>query len=629
MRYRFPIFVFLFWLCHFSTNAQTDSIGNDSIRDAAVQANANYFRSLDSAHTRDSLERAALEAELASLKTTDNLKKADLQKRIDAIAAETALRLQQKRQRIDSLKKIVKGFPVAPFGDTLFLVYTRVGPFSAHARAQSIDAKVNKIEEDVFYKSDSLQVIAAEESVDLMYGDMIVLSVTENDALWMNASQRDLANQYRAAIIKSIAAYKEATSMRTRLKQIGMTLMVILLAVGIIFLINLLYRKGQSYAVGKQMKYLKGIRVKGYELFSVTAERRMLLGLLNLVRWLVILLLLYFTLPLLFSIFPWTKHIATTLIGYVLNPLKSILGSVWNYMPKLITIIVIVVLFYYVYKALRFFKNEIEKESLKIRGFYADWAAPTFQIVKVLLFAFMLVVIFPYLPGSDSPVFKGVSVFLGVLFTFGSSSSLSNVISGLVLTYMRAFKIGDRVQIADVTGDIVEKTLLVTRVRTVRNEDVTIPNSMIMNNHTLNYSSSSKNLGLILHTAVTIGYDMPWRKIHELLIDAALATDGLLKTPAPFVLQMSLDDFYVTYQINAYTDNANKQAITYSLLHQNIQDKFFEAGVEIMSPHYDAIRDGNSAAIPSDYLPPDYVAPGFKVKPQTPPDMPPKPDGGA
>lgn len=629
MKYRFPILIFLLWLCHFSASAQTDSIQNDSIRDAAVQANANYFRSLDSAHAQDSLERVALEAELASLKTTDNLKKADLQKRIDAIAAETAFRSLQKRQRIDSLKKIVKGFPVAPFGDTLFLVYTRVGPFSAHARAQSIDAKVNKIEEDVFYKADSLQIIAGEETTDLMYGDMIVLSVTENDALWIGTTQKDLATQYRAAIIKSIAAYKKATSVQTRLKQVGTALVVILLAAGIILLINLLYRKGRNYTIGKQTKYLKGIRVKGYELFSVTTERRLLLGILNLLRWVAILLLLYFTLPLLFSIFPWTKNIATTLIGYVLNPLKSILAGIWNYMPKLVTIVVVVTVFYYVLKALRFFKNEIENESLKIRGFYADWAGPTFQIIKVLLFAFMLVVIFPYLPGSDSPVFKGVSVFLGVLFTFGSSSSLSNVISGLVLTYMRAFKLGDRVQIGDVTGDIVEKTLLVTRVRTVRNEDVTIPNSMIMNNHTLNYSSSSKNLGLILHTAVTIGYDMPWRKIHELLIDAALATEGVLKTPAPFVLQMSLDDYYVTYQINAYTDNANKQAITYSLLHQNIQDKFFEAGIEIMSPRYDAIRDGNGAAIPPDYLPPDYVAPGFKVKPQAAPNTPPKPEGGS
>lgn len=619
MKQLLSILVFLFAVCFFSANAQTDSVHTDSLRDAALQANAHYLLQLDSAHIQDSLKRVQLEAELASLKTTDNLKKADLQKQIDAINAETVLRLQRKRARIDSLKQTVNGFPVAPFGDTLFYVYTRVGPFSARARAQGIDAKVNKLEEDVFYSPDSLVVVASEESTDLMYKDMIVLGITENDAMWMDTTQHGLAMKYRAAIIKSIAAYREATSVQTRLKQAGMTLIVIVLAVIIIYLVNLLYRKGKLYTVAKEPKYLKGIRIKGYELFSVATEKRLLAGFLNLLRWVVILLLLYLTLPLLFSIFPWTKNIANTLIGYVLNPLRSILRSIWNYLPKLMTIVVIIVVFYYVLKALHFFKREIESGSLKIRGFYADWAGPTFQIVRVLLFAFMLVVIFPYLPGSDSPVFKGVSVFLGVLFTFGSSSSLSNIISGLVLTYMRAFKIGDRVQIGDVTGDIVEKSLLVTRVRTVRNEDVTIPNSMIMNNHTLNYSSSSKDLGLILHTSVTIGYDMPWRTIHELLVNAALATEGLLKDPAPFVLQMSLDDFYVTYQINAYTNDANKQAIIYSSLHQNIQDKFFEAGVEIMSPHYGAIRDGNSAAIPPDYLPEDYIAPGFRVKPNTPP----------
>ena len=265
-------------------------------------------------------------------------------------------------------------------------------------------------------------------------------------------------------------------------------------------------------------------------------------------------------------------------------------------------------------KGLYFLKSEIEKGDLKITGFYPDWANPTYQIVRILVFAFMIVVIFPYLPNNDSRVFQGVSVFLGFLFTFSSAGSLSNIIAGLVLTYMRLFSIGDRVKIGEITGDVIEKSLLVTRIRTIKNEIISIPNSTVMNSHTINYSSDAPEKGLVVHTTVTIGYDVPWRDVHQTLIDAALKTNYILQEPMPFVLQTSLDDFYVSYQINAYTREANKQALIYSTLHQNIQDICNERGIEIMSPHYRAARDGNTTTIPSSYLPEDYKAPGFKVE---------------
>ena len=226
----------------------------------------------------------------------------------------------------------------------------------------------------------------------------------------------------------------------------------------------------------------------------------------------------------------------------------------------------------------------------------------------------MIIVIFPYLPGSDSKVFQGVSVFLGFLFTFGSAGSLSNIMAGLVLTYMRLFKIGDRVKIGEIVGDIIEKSLLVTRIRTIKNEIISIPNSSVLNSHTINYSSDTVDNGLILHTTVTIGYDVPWKDMQQALINAADRTDLILKEPRPFVLQTSLEDFYVSYQINAYTKDANKQATIYSQLHSNIQDCCNEVGIEIMSPHYRAARDGNRTTIPDNYLDKDYIAPSFNIK---------------
>jgi small-conductance mechanosensitive channel len=248
-----------------------------------------------------------------------------------------------------------------------------------------------------------------------------------------------------------------------------------------------------------------------------------------------------------------------------------------------------------------------------LSGFYPDWANPTYQIIRVIVFAFMVVVIFPYLPGSDSAVFQGVSVFLGFLFTFGSAGSLSNIIAGLILTYMRLFKIGDRVKIGDVVGDVIEKSLLVTRIRTVKNEIISIPNSTVMSSHTINYSSDAPEKGLIIHSTITIGYDVPWMDMHQALIDAASKTELVLQEPKPFVLQTSLDDFYVSYEINAYIKEPNKQAIIYSMLHQNIQDICNERGIEIMSPHYRAARDGNTSTIPSTYLGKEYKAPFFNV----------------
>jgi small-conductance mechanosensitive channel len=210
----------------------------------------------------------------------------------------------------------------------------------------------------------------------------------------------------------------------------------------------------------------------------------------------------------------------------------------------------------------------------------------------------MLVIIFPYLPGSDSPAFKGVSVFLGVLLSLGSSSAINNIIAGLVITYMRPFKIGDRIRIGETVGDVIEKSMLVIKVRTIKNEEITVPNSTVLSSNTTNYSAMAEGTGLILHTTVTIGYDVPWRDMHAALLKAADRTELILKEPAPFVLQTSLDDFYVSYQLNAYTRAASQQVQVYSDLHRHILDSCAEAGIEIMSPHYRAMRDGNASTIP-------------------------------
>lgn len=358
---------------------------------------------------------------------------------------------------------------------------------------------------------------------------------------------------------------------------------------------------------------LRPLEVKNYEILSADRMAETLTLLTKVIRFILFLIVLYTYLAIVFSLFSFSRTWADKLFEYVMNPLEKVWFSFLEFLPNLFFIIVLFFVFRYLIKIVKFIFLEIDKGALKVEAFHQDWAMPTFKIVRFMILVLAAIIIFPYLPGSNSPFFQGISVFLGILFSLGSSSAIANMVSGVVLTYMRPFKIGDRVKIADTMGDVVEKTLLVTRVRTVKNVDITIPNSMVLGSHIINFSSSAEEKGLILHTTVTIGYDVPWKQVHSLLLSAAGETDTLLKEPKPFVLQTSLDDFYVSYELNAYTRESGRMAAIYSALHSKIQDKFNEAGVEIMSPHYGAHRDGNQTTIPQDYLPKDYKAPSFNI----------------
>lgn len=595
--------------------AQTDSLKkSDSINATILKDYNNRLILIERQRKIDSIKKAELEIQLQSLKTTDNLKKEELQKQLQELGNQEAKRIAAKKNQINSLRKSAKSFPVKGFlSDTLFFIYSRLGSFSAYERAEAISNRIEKLADNYNFVLDSLKISEAETTFDIVYGEKIIMSISESDAIWNNLSKSELAEEYHKILGNAVLKYKSETSFKTLAKSIGLALLVVIIFGFIIFYLNKLFKWTQSKIEFQENKRIKGITIKNYTLFDAKRQVNAFLSVNSILKWFLILLSTYIALPILFGIFPWTKNFAETLFGYILNPLKKIAGGLWNYLPNLITILVIVVVFSYVLKGINFLKSEIEKGNLTIPGFYPDWANPTYQIVRVIVFAFMIVVIFPYLPGSDSPVFQGVSVFLGFLFTFGSAGSLSNVIAGLVLTYMRLFKIGDRVKIGEVVGDVIEKSLLVTRIRTTKNEIISIPNSTVMSSHTINYSSDTVDKGLILHTTVTIGYDVPWKNIHQALLNAADRTELLQKEPNPFILQTSLDDFYVSYQLNAYTKEANKQATIYSQLHANIQDCCNEAGIEILSPHYRAARDGNTTTIPQNYLPTDYKAPNFNV----------------
>lgn len=604
-------------LLSYTTLAQTDSlkVENDSLNEALFQNFNQKIREIEQQRIADSVRKADLEFQLNSLKTTDNLQKEELLKQLKTIEESEKQRIADKKARIQLLRTTSKSYPVmGVLGDTLFLLNSKIGASTPKERAARITKKIADLYNNDFLNIDSILVINSEYTFDIVYGETIIMSISENDALWYDKSMQELAEEIKGKISESIILAKKENSLAKLLLRIGLVILVIIVARFIIWLIEKGYQQSLNFIDSKKQVWLKNLKYNNYTFLTKKQELQIILFLVKVFRWFIYAVLLYTLLPVLFSIFPFSRHWADALFNLVWSPMKGVIVSVWNFLPNLFSILVIYFVMKYVIRFVKYIFSEINAEKLVLSGFHSDWAMPTFSIVKFLLYAFMFVLIFPFLPGSDSNIFKGVSVFIGVLFSLGSSSAIANMVAGLVITYMRPFKIGDRIKIADVSGDVIEKTLLVTRIKTVKNEIITIPNSSVLSGNTINYTNQATEQGLIIYTTVTIGYDVPWTKMHATLIEAAVRTDMILKNPKPFVLQTSLEDFYVAYQINAYTREASKQALIYSNLHQNIQDCCNEAGIEILSPHYRAARDGNMITIPADYLPKDYAVPGFNVK---------------
>lgn len=586
VRLLFIVFCSCFLMLFESRAQEVDSLQMDldSLQQADLLARTAEILRADSLRRLDSLRQAELLDQLSRLQTSDNLKKTELLAEIEQLRNSDQLAKQKQRQQIDSLRALSEGVPVILMHDTLFRIYARVGPFSPSHRADYTVGEIKKIVEGRNFIPDSLRVVRHDDASDLVYREQVLLTVTPVDAVWADMDRDALTAHYREVIHQSISDQLEKTQLGYILRNMAAAAAILLVLYFVVKYVNRLYRKVRVFVMRGKGKWYHGIKIRDYELFPVEGQARAIVLIINILKWILIFVLVYLALLLLFGIFPWTKPIADTLIDYVMRPIRRIALSLWNYLPDLFTVIIILVIFRFVFKAFAYFRDEVAKGALTIPGFYPDWAKPTYQVLRILLFAFMIIIIYPYLPGSDSPVFQGVTVFLGVLLTFGSSSSLSNIMSGLVLTYTRAFKIGDRVRIGDSVGDIIEKNLLVTRLRTVNNEDITIPNSEVMNSHTINYSTEAQELGLGISSTIKVAYDVPWRQVHELLLDAAKKTKGVVTNPEPYVLQKALNDYYVSYEINAYTNLPNQQAGVYSRMHENIQDNFREAGISLIVP---------------------------------------------
>jgi small-conductance mechanosensitive channel len=497
--------------------------------------------------------------------------------------------------------------PVVIDGRTLFKL-RGVTALPARERADRVRENIIAAARDTGVSVDDLRTVEDGELTRIFAGGMPLVAIADIDAEAEGVSRSILAEIYKRRIAETITTYREDRSTaeltRNSLFALGATVLAALLFWGMRALFNALVR----WTERRVQRGVDQLASKAHHLIQARQMWGVIGGLLRLLRILAYLLLAYSYLNTVLGLFPWTRPAARVLFRLILDPLESIwLGFVGS-LPNLAFLVVLWFVVRYILKLIRAFFRGVERGRIKLENFDADWASPTYKIVRFSVIAFAIVIAYPYIPGSDSLAFKGVSVFVGVLLSLGSSSFISNAIAGLTMTYRRAFKEGERIQVGDIVGIVEDIKPMATKVRTAKNELVTVPNSTILNQEVINYSQLAREEGVILHTIVGIGYDTPWRQVEAMLKLAADRTEGLLQDPPPFVLQRSLGDYAVNYELNAYTCDEKRMLRLYSALHANIQDVFNEHGVQIMSPSYEADPETPKIVPPAKW----YEAPAKK-----------------
>ncbi|MDP5018699.1 MAG: mechanosensitive ion channel family protein [Dolichospermum sp.] len=509
----------------------------------------------------------------------------------------------------------IDGTPVLLGDTTLFVIQKNVGSFSPQERAKAVINRLETIANDPSISLDKIQVVDESDTTNIIMEDKLLFTLTDKDGKAANKTRQILGKEYAEIIKKTMIQYRKERTIENISKGILYSFISTLILLIVLKVFNQVYPRVIIRLQAWRGIRIPELRIQNIELLPAARVSNIITRIVKIIRTIIVISIFYIYISLVLGFFPWTREISSKLVSYFLQAIYKIWLAFAAYLPSFFALALIFFISYYSLKFIRYLFIELGNGNLSIPGFYDDWAEPTYNLVFLIIVALSLVLAFPYLPGFGSPAFQGISVFLGILFSLGSTAVVANVVAGTILIYTRAFQMGDRIKIGDAIGDIVEKTLLVTRIRTIKNVIITIPNGTVLTSQIINYSALSQdsNYYLILHTTITLGYDVPWRKVHQVLIDAAIATNNILAEPVPFVFQTSLDDFYVSYELNAYTNKPMLMASIYSELHQNIQDKCNEAEIEILSPHYSAVRDGNQTTIPEHYLPQDYKAPGFRL----------------
>jgi small-conductance mechanosensitive channel len=508
--------------------------------------------------------------------------------------------------------------PVVVDGAVLFNV-RGVSAYPAEKRAAQIAERIREVADDPKVAVSELRTVETGPFTELRAGDRLIVRIVDADGRVEGVSRQELALAYIPVLRRAIEEYRRARTPDRLVVAAGRAALATALFAALAALVLFVFRRLDGLVAGRFRRRIDALEARSFEILRAERIRGLIRGTLRTLRAAILLAAVYVYLQHTLALFPWTRFVSVRLASWVVEPLLTMGRAFAAKIPDLIFLTILALVVRYGLKLIRLFFDGIGRGSIRFEGFEADWAAPTYKIVRLGVIAFALVVAYPYIPGSGTDAFKGVSLFLGLVFSLGSSSAISNMVAGFLMTYRRAFKVGDRVRIGDVTGDVTEVRLQVTHVRTPKNEEVVIPNSAILQREVVNYSSLALTRGLILHTTVGIGYEVPWRQVEAMLLLAAERTAGLEKEPPPFVLQTSLGDFAVTYELNVHCRDARAMLPLYSALHRSVLDVFNEHGVQIMTPAY--VGDtAQPKVVPRDqwYAPPARAEDGSRGGAKTP-----------
>jgi small-conductance mechanosensitive channel len=462
-----------------------------------------------------------------------------------------------------------------------------ISSFTAARRAEALTGRIVALARDSSIDPATLRILEGESATRILAGDQVVMSVYDADARIEGIRRSTLAESNLMAIRAAIARYRGART-RAALGASARRCGLATLLVAILLFVVLRLTAWMNLKIEERFRTrVHGLAIQSLEL--VRAERiwGIVRGSMRLIRVALVLVVVYGYSRYVLGQLPWTYGIAERLDDWVLAPLAYLASGLGRELPNIIFLAVLILVLRYVLRLLRVLFTALGRGEVHWSGFEPEWAEPTFKLVRLAVIAFAIVVAFPYIPGSESEAFKGVTIFLGIVFSLGSSSTIANIIAGYTMTYRRAFREGDVVRIGESMGVVTQMRLQVTHLRTPKNEEVVVPNSTILGSSVTNYSSLAKNRGLILHTTVGIGYETPWRQVEAMLLLAAERTPGLIKDPKPFVLQRSLGDFAVNYELNVFCDEPTAMMRLYTELHRRILDVFNEYGIQIMTPAYE------------------------------------------
>lgn len=476
--------------------------------------------------------------------------------------------------------------PVVVDGEILLRV-SGLSAYPAEIRAERAATRIRAIAADRSMAAEAVQIQEGEGLSKIVAGDTQIMVVVDADGTREGTSRTVLAQAYRMRIVEAINDYRRDRSANSLTHSALLGLVATAALAALLWIGARLMRWLDTLLESRVKQKLEGLEQQSLSILRATQLWRFLSGLRSVLWTATIIFAIVLYLDFLLHLFPWTRNFGRQLFALLTDPLIAIGESVLAAIPKLLILAIIIAVMRYILKALGLLFAALARGAVTWNNFEREWAWPTYRLVRLLVLALTVVLAYPYIPGSQSEIFKGVSIFFGVIFSLGSSSLIGNIIAGYSLTYRRAFRIGDRVCIDDHIGDVVEMRLLVTHLRTLKGEEVIIPNSEILNASVVNYSTFAHDGKLILHTTVGIGYETPWRQVEAMLLQSAARTEGLLREPPPYVLQKALGDFAVTYEINAYYNDARTMGLAYTRLHASILDVFNEYGIQIMTPAYE------------------------------------------